>query len=161
MNQQNRPKDQNELIQINNIKKNTMNQRTNNHTKSNIPSQTKLQYLAKVITNQLNEKFTMSENSGWCVPTMLYFIVFIVSFGYTFYKAPKNIPKKEQPKQLNLLSQYIIYGLLFFIILYLLCMNQYKVMSMVLMVIPFIIFSVIYLTVVEKYDFCNLYKKYF
>lgn len=128
-----------------NNRKNQLNNRVsaaNRNKSANIPDNRSNK--TNVLTN---------ENSGWCMPTIIYVILFSITLIINLFQDPYNNENKNIAFKINMISHHLLYGLIFTIIIYLLCKQGYKNTAWIVLLLPLILFIVFFIIFMLGFSF--------
>ncbi len=93
------------------------------------------------------------DRSGWCMPTIIYIILFSISLVLNLFQDPYNNEHKNIAFKINLISHHLLYGLIFTIIIYLLCKQGYVNTAWVVLLLPLILFIVFFVIFMLGFGF--------
>jgi Fe2+ transport system protein B len=91
--------------------------------------------------------------SGWCLPTIVYVVLFVFSLVVNIIQSPYNNAYKNLAFRINLVSHHMLYGLIFTIILYLLCREGYVNIAWIVLLFPILLFILFYAIYILGYTF--------
>lgn len=93
------------------------------------------------------------ERSGWCMPTIIYVILFSITLIINLFQDPYNNENKNIAFKINLISHHLLYGLIFTIIIYLLCKQGYNNTAWIVLLLPLVLFIVFFVIFMLGFSF--------
>jgi hypothetical protein len=94
-----------------------------------------------------------NENSGWCMPTIIYVVLFSITLVINLFQDPYNNENKNIAFKINLISHHLLYGLIFTIIIYLLCKQGYVNTAWIVLLLPMLLFIVFFVIFMLGFSF--------
>ena len=98
---------------------NKKNQRSNQNNSSNRNnSGANRNKMPNIPDNKPSSNVLTNKNSGWCMPTIIYVVLFSITLVMNLFQDPYNNEHKNIAFKINLISHHLLYGLIFTIIIY-------------------------------------------